>query len=179
MFELASERGLDAITVGDIAERAGVNRSSFYQHYADKDTLLADAIDALLEVAGADNPGILDFTAAPPAILTAYFRHIDQNASVYARVFGPHGSPVALTRLRDRIHSIVVGARARRRADSFDDLPPDVLAAGLSGAVLGVVGAWLALDPRPEAERAAQWMWDIVLGPRGSEGVGDASSSQI
>ena len=47
LFELARERGLDEITVADIAERAGVNRSSFYQHYSDKDTLLADAIDAV------------------------------------------------------------------------------------------------------------------------------------
>src|SRR5690606_15118949 len=56
LFELARERGLDEISVADIAERAGVNRSSFYQHYSDKDTLLADAIDAVVEEAGTAIP---------------------------------------------------------------------------------------------------------------------------
>ena len=32
LLELARERELDDISVGDVAERAGVNRSSFYQH---------------------------------------------------------------------------------------------------------------------------------------------------
>jgi AcrR family transcriptional regulator len=36
LIELAAERGFDAITVGDIARRAGVNRATFYRHYQDK-----------------------------------------------------------------------------------------------------------------------------------------------
>ena len=48
LFALARERPLEELTVADIVQRAGVNRSSFYQHYADKDTLLADAIDPIL-----------------------------------------------------------------------------------------------------------------------------------
>ncbi|MEZ5190283.1 MAG: helix-turn-helix domain-containing protein [Schumannella sp.] len=52
LLELARERELDDISVGDVAERAGVNRSSFYQHYADKETLLADALDSAAEGRG-------------------------------------------------------------------------------------------------------------------------------
>src|SRR6188768_3406054 len=94
-LELATERDLDAITVADIAERAGVNRSSFYQHYSDKDTLLADAIDAVAETAGTDLSGISEITPDPPAVLVDYLRHVDENAAVYSRIFGDHGSPVA------------------------------------------------------------------------------------
>jgi AcrR family transcriptional regulator len=36
LIELAAERGFDAIAVGDIARRAGVNRATFYRHYQDK-----------------------------------------------------------------------------------------------------------------------------------------------
>ena len=52
LFALTQERPLDEVTVGDIAERAGVNRSSFYQHYADKETLLAFAIESAADEAG-------------------------------------------------------------------------------------------------------------------------------
>ena len=41
MIELVIEKGFDAITVGDIAERAMINRATFYRHYQDKYDLVA------------------------------------------------------------------------------------------------------------------------------------------
>ena len=54
LLDLAREQPLDEITVAEIADRAEVNRSSFYQHYSDKETLLADALDAQAADVGAD-----------------------------------------------------------------------------------------------------------------------------
>lgn len=166
LFELARERELDEISIADIAERAGVNRSSFYQHYADKDTLLADALDAVVEEAGSDLPGDFEITPEPPGILLDYLRHVEDNAAVYARVFGDHGSPIAVARLGARIRTIVIDAVATSHGDAFGDVPPDVLAAGLSGSVLAVLESWLTRDPRPPVETAAAWMWAVLLGPR-------------
>lgn len=166
LFELARERELDEISIADIADRAGVNRSSFYQHYSDKDTLLADAIDAVIEEAGSDIPVLDEITPEPPAILVDYLRHVEQNAAVYARVFGEHGSPIALARLSDRVQAIVTDAVAHSHKDAYDDIPSDVLGAGLSGSVLGVIGAWLSRDPRPPVETAVQWLWQVLLGPQ-------------
>lgn len=166
LFELARERGLDEISVADIAERAGVNRSSFYQHYSDKDTLLADAIDAVVEQAGAAIPVLGEITAEPPAILVEYLRHVEQNAAVYSRIFARPGSPVVVARLRERIQTIVIDAVATSHRDTFGDIPPDVLAAGLSGSVLGVLEVWLTRDPRPPVETAVHWLWTVLLGPQ-------------
>jgi AcrR family transcriptional regulator len=166
LFELARERGLDDISVADIAERAGVNRSSFYQHYSDKDTLLADAIDAVVEEAGAELPVVTEISPTPPPILIEYLRHVEENAAVYSRVFGQHGSPIALARLRDRIQTIVIDAVASSHAGTFGDIPSDVLAAGLSGSVLGVLDVWLSRDPRPPVETAVTWLWSVLLGPQ-------------
>ena len=44
LFDLWQERGWDDISVMDIAERAGVNRSTFYAHYDDKYDLLGYSI---------------------------------------------------------------------------------------------------------------------------------------
>src|ERR1700694_4636655 len=41
MIELIAEKGFDALTVGDIAERAMINRATFYRHYQDKYDLVA------------------------------------------------------------------------------------------------------------------------------------------
>jgi AcrR family transcriptional regulator len=40
LIDLIEEKGFDAVTVGDIAERAMVNRATFYRHYPDKYALV-------------------------------------------------------------------------------------------------------------------------------------------
>ena len=51
LMALSTERGFDAVTVGDIAERANVNRATFYRHYQDKyglvDEMFQQATDRL------------------------------------------------------------------------------------------------------------------------------------
>ncbi len=41
-FELMNEKGFDAVTIQDIANRATINRSTFYAHYTDKYALLEE-----------------------------------------------------------------------------------------------------------------------------------------
>lgn len=43
-MELLKEKGFQTITVQDITERAGVNRATFYAHFADKYALLDQSI---------------------------------------------------------------------------------------------------------------------------------------
>jgi AcrR family transcriptional regulator len=45
-LELYSERGYDATTTGDIAQRAGVNDRTFFRHFADKREVLFAGQDA-------------------------------------------------------------------------------------------------------------------------------------
>jgi AcrR family transcriptional regulator len=165
LFELARERPLENITVGDIAERAEVNRSSFYQHYADKETLLADALDAAADEAEASLPEAVEIGEAPPDAVAAYFAHIADNAELYRRVLGDHGSAVATARLRQRVERIVSDEIRRSDTVDYPDLPIDVVAAGITGSVLGIIGSWLGRDPLPPPETVAGWVWRVILGP--------------
>ncbi len=166
LLGLARERPLDEIPVADIAERAGVNRSSFYQHYADKETLLADALDAVVGEYGARLEArdiVLD--DGPPAALGAYLAHIDANATLYARVLGDQGSGVVRARVRRRVEAIARESILGADSPGYGVLPVDVVAAGVTGLALGVIGAWLARDPRPSVEAATDWVWRMMLGP--------------
>ncbi|WP_353828170.1 TetR/AcrR family transcriptional regulator [Agromyces sp. SYSU T0242] len=168
LFALARERPLEAVTIADLVARAGVNRSSFYQHYSDKETLLADALDAAAERAGANLPELDAPLDEPPRALYDYLAHFDENAEIYRRVLGPQGSAVVVSRLRAGIEAVVVDGLARSGTRVSDDLPIDVLAAGIAGSALGVIQSWLARDPRPSVETAADWLWRVLLGPGGA-----------
>jgi len=72
-IELTIEKGFADVTVRDIAERAMVNRSTFYRHYLDKYDLLSQYIEGLSELIDsheedASPMGILDqHPDSPPA----------------------------------------------------------------------------------------------------------------
>jgi AcrR family transcriptional regulator len=166
LLELAHDRPLDDITVGDITERAEVNRSSFYQHYTDKDALLADALDGAIEATGASLPDVIEPAAGPPQALLEYLSHIDSNAALYRRALGDHGSPAVMARLRGRIEQIIREAMGRSPAVvGFEGVPIEIVAAGIAGSALGVIEAWLHLEPRPPVATAVQWLWRVLLGP--------------
>ena len=65
LIDLIAEKGFDAVTVGDIAERAMVNRSTFYRHYPDKYALVTnifeDAVDQLVSELGQEHLESLDW----------------------------------------------------------------------------------------------------------------------
>ncbi len=168
LLGLARERPLDEITVADVTARAGVNRSSFYQHYSDKETLLADALEAAVDEVSASLDLPTPF-AGPhdgmPEELLIYLAHIAENATVYRRVLGDHGSAVVAARLRVHLERIVRDAVAAAEPEAFADLPLDVVAAGIAGTALGVVTAWLSRNPLPPIETAADWVWRVLIGP--------------
>lgn len=162
LFALARERGLDEVSVSDIAEHAGVNRSTFYQHYSDKETVLADALDALAAQAGAQLEAIDEWTLDPPAPLVTFLEHVEANVDLYRTAFSEPGSGVVLSRLRQHVSNAVHGF-ADLRGDHA--VPLDMVAAGVAGTVIGVMSAWMARDPLPPAKDAAAWIWLTILGP--------------
>ncbi|MEV7693492.1 TetR/AcrR family transcriptional regulator [Microbacterium sp. NPDC089189] len=164
LLELAREHPLDAITVADIAERAGVNRSSFYQHYTDKETLLADALEMIIDDVSTRIGSVSPADIAAPDELTQYLQHIAENANLYRRVLGDHGSALISARLRDRVDGIVRAAMARAMPEPFAGLPVDVIAAAITGSALGVITAWLDRDELAPVEVAAGWLWQVLFG---------------
>src|SRR5215813_8943534 len=50
LIELTIEKGFSAITVQDIADRAMVNRATFYRHYLDKYDLLDQYMNGVYEM---------------------------------------------------------------------------------------------------------------------------------
>lgn len=165
LLALALERELDEITVSDIVERAGVNRSSFYQHYTDKDTLLSDALGrGLEEVAerAAVCAAVPVFVEGVPLGLTMYLEHIAANAPLYRHVLGNHATPAAAASLRERIVDTVADSIDPAMPILFADVPRSVVAAGITGSVFAVVGEWLRIEPLAPVPVVAQWVWRVL-----------------
>ena len=168
LMDLAKARPLDDISIADIADAATVNRTTFYQHYQDKETLLADALDEHAARNGADLGGLeAEFhdRHRPPAVLVHYLRHIAENADLYRLALGGHRSSIALHRLGERITAIVLeGIRIYGPSPNLRSMPVEVAAASIAGSILGVLGAWLEREPLTPPDEAAEWLWLALSG---------------
>jgi AcrR family transcriptional regulator len=96
LIELIEEKGFDAVTVGDIASRAMVNRATFYRHYPDKYALVTgifeeaitqmlreipfpESLEAITSASGAPGSQAEQLEAAQ-AVWSALFEHLVVNS---------------------------------------------------------------------------------------------------
>lgn len=145
----------DRIKIGDIVARAGVSRSTFYEHFADKDALLAESLRRPLAV-------LVNAVAAEPdeqglAGLLAHFWSQQQQAR---HVFG--GSP---RRAVGRILAAMLADALRPRlAKMGGEIPLDLVAIALAEALLVAIHTWLGGRTTCDASTLAVTLRRFVQG---------------
>jgi len=129
--ELVLERRYDQLKVADIIARAGVGRSTFYEHYEGKDELLK---------AGLSGPfGVLADMLGPrhdDARLLAVVEHFWENRRVGNVLFAGPTRPLLARTLAGLIE-----ARLQARPEVEN---PALQAAQLAGGQMGLLSAWLS-----------------------------------
>lgn len=153
LVNLIDERGFDAITVGDIAERAMVNRTTFYLHYQDKydivTSIFRSAVDELSESLGVPQEGPCRVDPDnPPEVWVKLFDHFAAHAKMYRAMLGKRGSPWFSANMRDYVASL---ARKRlqesQQARSQCKVPPEAAIWAISDVFIGLVSWWLEEGP--------------------------------
>lgn len=166
LLRLAGDRRLEEVTISEIVEEAGVNRSSFYQHYDDKHTLLADALERTIDDLV---PGDLPHADLPaggiPPQLWLYLEHIATHAGVYRQMLSDHGSTVVVARLATRIGGILTSVIEAKNPSIPPELPVRVLAASSVGSLIGVLAAWISQEQPQPVETVARWIEVSLITP--------------
>src|SRR5262249_39962613 len=158
LIDLVQERDLSQITVADVADRADVSRSTFYDHYTNVHELAEAActslLDALFRFALALDTAPADPSEPPEApdpALTAFFPHFAEHAGLYRSLLGPAGSARVIEHVRRR--TTAAAHYSGRLAPADDPPPPDT--AGSPGFPLDVPAAFVAAAPPGVA---ADWL---------------------
>jgi AcrR family transcriptional regulator len=171
LISLIDEKGFDAISVLDIAERARLNRATFYLHYRDKQDLLirmSEAVfDRLVEEAGPIDRDNLGFQK-PPRQVVLLFRHLAEHRDFYRVVLGRSGVPAFAARMREYIAAFTQGRMASLHSlypmatPIVDDM---FISEYVAGALLGVLVWWLENDlPHSPEYMADRFGWLSAAG---------------
>ena len=109
LIDLINEKGFDATLVSDIAERANINRGTFYVHYQDKYDLLEkiqteiiETIQCIVLQANELIPSEINFEEPLPIIITI-FEYIRENASFMHAMFNLQGGVPFQVKIRNTI----------------------------------------------------------------------------
>lgn len=152
--DLVREQHPGEMTVAELCRAAGINRSTFYQHFASPEDLavhaFGDLFDAIIDTDAALR-GAGSGTKASRQALAGIVGFIADHRDTFTTLLGP-GAPPALHRAIVTTyteHSVAALAAAPARPPAADPL---VAARFLAGGVLGALGAWLAEPDRTEGE---------------------------
>ena len=169
LLEAASEKGFAHVTVRDIAERAMVNRATFYRHYEDKYDLLAHYIEELSELIDSNEgealPGdqALPSLETPPPGLAKLLRHMQANADFYRVMLGKQGDPTFCAQsFRNYIEQGYRRILSSQAPKSDPSRPPiDLTVNYLIHAGIGAIVWWLENDQPCSPEQMAVWLYQL------------------
>ena len=160
---LLIERPFAQITVTALTQAAGINRATFYRHYAD----IHDLAERLTDLLFADTLAHLEAGAGEndAAHWTALFTHAAAYAPFYRAMLQPGGIP----NFRQRVEMVV--AQQMRQALpllGFDDqqaqkMPAPLAVQYLAAAQVGFIQWWLENDMPFPPETAAAYLMSLHL----------------
>jgi len=162
LIELIEERSFDALTIGEITERAMVSRAAFYRNYQDKydlvEQIFEEAMRALLNAVEDLGRG------HPSEIWVTFFEHIAQYERLYRALLGRKGSPWFVRKMRASLAGLVKergnlphgpDASARPAHTFSDEFVPDLVSTMFVEAITWWLEQGRPYTPREIATRSA------------------------
>ncbi len=145
---LIQEKDYEEITIQDIADRANVNRVTFYLHYKDKHELLLKNVEVIFDDLTskiAPLTGENYRTDVPPEGMTMVYQSIAENAKFYRIVLGEKGIPFLVNRFRKYLADLTI-QRLPLAAEHQPRVAMEIVGEYAAGAILGLVSWWLEND---------------------------------
>lgn len=166
LMELILEKGYEAVSVKDITERAGIDRSTFYLHFSDKREMLVKSqqqlVDDLVEQLSPDQ--------APLSGVAIAFEHMAQHATQYQVLLQLEGSVLSSQLLHDYIVQVVkpIIEQRLRQGGASSSVDPDMIANFVTGALRSTARWWLQAGmPYTPAEMTNRFVQLVTHGLSG------------
>ncbi len=161
LIALTLEKGYEAITIRDITERADIGYATFFRHYRDKDALLQDAVDVVLEdLLHLLSSGAID--ADPANVGTLIFRYVQEHTGV-VRVLLRSGSASPL--LKRIIEAGTLETLRNHEPHENGVVPPEVAAYHLVASSVALIQWWLDHEMPYPPERMGQIYFELIYRP--------------
>ncbi|MEM8529453.1 MAG: TetR/AcrR family transcriptional regulator [Chloroflexota bacterium] len=168
---LLIEKDFEAITVQDIADRAMVNRATFYRHYQDKYDLVVritdDMLYTLLEQMEPPPVDVDNFTLGqPPVAWIQLFAYLQEHALLYRLLLTQSG--MHQHQLNKHFHRLIDKQIEQRLQIMWESsqqprVPFEVIVGYCSSAFLGALIWWLDNGTPYTPQQMASWVQQLMV----------------
>lgn len=172
LMALMVERGWDAIDVQTLCERANIGRSTFYQHYPNKEDLLKANFEMLRQIllaqagAGPVHAGAVPAQAGPLAFVPGLVTHVHEAQQVFRALIGRRSGQYVQDRFRELMVQLVLAATPAPKARGWQ---AQAQAHYLGGALFELLAWWLtsnrAHKPQDIAALFQHWSRQVLEAP--------------
>ena len=159
------ERGFDGFSVNDLCARADLNRGTFYNHFRDKDALLATLEDEVVADLDRLQERMQDLTVRkllayrarrqPLPLLVDLFDYLRDQGDFLHAVLGPGGDVRFGPRLRDAVCTNLIQSILHERYRNNPEPFVQYYVAFFASAYLGVIQRWIETGMRESSEEMA------------------------
>ncbi|WP_088041833.1 TetR/AcrR family transcriptional regulator [Bacillus sp. EAC] len=150
LIDLLQEMDINKITVNRIAERATINRVTFYLHYNDIHDMLeklsqemAEDIDCIIMSTNTNQNSADD---SDHLKLVTLLEYIAENAKFYKVVLGSNRTPIFTDRLLNILSKRITERTTNNSKLDTKDIQRDIAIWYGSSALIGTIVAWLRKD---------------------------------
>jgi AcrR family transcriptional regulator len=157
---MQEKHGFDQLRVQDIAERAGVNRATFYAHFEDKYALLEDFVAQAFEAKLAGYlPPDFEGVVGIRLLVRVTCELLDETLGTCSPATQAQHGALIMRQLQRQIKEVVRSDLKRQSdADRMDELMVSVI----SWAVFGTAFDWMQSPRRKPAEKLADEVIALV-----------------
>lgn len=165
-ISLMEEHGLDAITIHDLCTTAGINRTTFYNHFKDKDQLLSYFEQDVLKRLETFQPRIASLSVAelfacsltkrPPHALIDLFALLGSEGDLLHALLGDGGDPAFSRALNEVVCVNIVRSVLHKKYREHPSVFVEYYISFYATAYLGVITRWILTGRHESAEEMAR-----------------------
>ena len=164
LLELVNETDFESITIQQIADKAMINRVTFYKHYQDKYDLMERMMRDMMEGMSASVERLLKEPSDELVYkaFTSWLKEIGKNQSFYRLVLGKQANAIFAAHLLIYLEEKVTQIHYQIYQNNNPTLQDVIGLRFITSGFLGVSEWWLSQKKPPPEEEVAALIHDII-----------------
>lgn len=159
-WSLYCEKRIEKISVKEITDKAGYNRSTFYQYFSDVYDVL-DSIENSLIPTLNELPPITIGSTQRGMPIDAFFELYEKNSKYYSVLLGEKGDPAFVGRLKSTIKPLII--QEITSGLDVDAIELDYVLEYTLSAMIGVMSYWYKQSNRLSYDKIHQLIHKLMV----------------
>jgi AcrR family transcriptional regulator len=161
LIALTLEKGYFSVSIRDITDRADVAYATFFRHYADKDALLHDVLDVIIE-------GFLERLHLPSSDIASHevgaivFHYVQDHSEVCRVLLGKQGNTDLV---REMIEKGTLATLESMPSILEETVPRDIVAYHIVSSTVSLIQWWLDHQMPYSPERMGEIFAILIMCP--------------